>query len=167
MKLKVPACQFPMSANLSRKRFPTFQPQRSSYLVALACCLIAGCGGEGKGPQRAAVRGMVTVDSQPVEKGSIQFTPTDGTTGPVAGAGIENGKYSADKQSGPVVGTNLVQIMGTRSTGKKVKNTIGMTVDDRVSVVPEQYHSKSTLVREVKPRKNVFDFPLSSDGSSK
>ena len=137
-----------------------------SCLVLIACCVALGCSDEGKGPQRAAVCGTVTVDGQPVENGMIQFTPTEGTTGPVAGAVIENGEYSAEKKRGPVVGTQRVEISGNRKTGNKIKNEMGMVVDERVSVVPEAYNAQSTLVRQVESGKNIFDFPLNSDGST-
>ena len=139
---------------------------RLPLLALIGCCFAFGCNSQDDGPQRAAVSGTVTIDGEPVETGAVEFVPTEGTTGPVAGAVIENGKYSAPKKLGPVVGTNRVKINGTRKTGKTVKTQMGSIVDERVPVVPEQYNAQSTLVREVKPGKNVFDFPLSLDGST-
>ena len=104
----------------------------------------------------------MTVDGQPVEQGSVQFTPVQGTTGPVSGAAIENGEYSVSKSEGPVVGTNLVQITGSRRTGKKITDRLSILIDERVLMVPEHYNSKSTLIRQVEPGKQVFDFELSS-----
>lgn len=102
-----------------------FQIDHRWYLTVLVCFVALGCSGEGRGAKRAAARGTVTVDGEPVESGMIQFTPSEGNTGPVAGAVIENGKYSVGRKQGPVVGTNLVEISGTRMTGKKIKSRIG------------------------------------------
>jgi len=134
----------------------------SSCLALLACSALWGCSLADKGPERGAVRGRVTVDGQPVEQGSVQFTPVQGTTGPVSGAAIENGEYSVSKSEGPVVGTNLVQITGSRRTGKKITDRLSILIDERVLMVPEHYNSKSTLIRQVEPGKQVFDFELSS-----
>ena len=135
----------------------------SRWLALLVCCTLLSCSSVDEGPQRGAVRGRVTVDGQPVENGSIRFTPVQGTTGPVSGAAIENGEYSVSKALGPVVGTNLVQITGSCKTGQKITDRLGILVDERVSMVPEHYSSQSTLVRQVEPGNQVFDFELSSN----
>ena len=137
--------------------------RNSRRLALLICCAVLGCSSADQGPQRAAVRGRVTVDGKPVEHGSIQFTPVQGTTGPVAGATIETGEYSVSKATGPVVGTNMVQITGSRKTGKKATNRLGMTRDEYISMVPQHYHSQPTLIRHVEVGRNVFDFKLSSE----
>lgn len=59
-----------------------------------------------------------------------------------------------------------MEISGNRKTGNKIKNEMRMVVDERVSVVLEAYNAQSTLVRQVESGKNVFDFPLNSDGST-
>ena len=133
-----------------------------SCFIFLTCCATLGCGAADGGPERAAARGTVTVDGVPVEAGMVQFTPIQGTTGPVAGAIITNGEYSAPKKAGPVVGTNRVEILGTRKTGRKIQTLLGMA-DEHESVVPEKYLTNSTLVREVKSGKNEFNFQLSSE----
>ena len=150
----------------AKNRILNTQPQKLLCLALLICCVAVGCDSEGNGPQRAPARGTVTVDGEPLENGMLQFTPTQGNSGPVAGTVITNGEYSVAKKLGPVVGTNRVQISGTRKTGKTIKTEIGMLVDERISVVPEQYDSQSFLIREVKAGNNVFDFALSSDGST-
>ena len=81
----------------------------------------------------------------------------------MSGATINNGEYSVSKTLGPVVGSNLVQITGSRKTGKQITDRLGITVDERVSMVPEHYNSQSTLIRQVEPGKQVFDFELSSN----
>ena len=65
-----------------------------------------------------------------------------------------------------MIGTNRLEIMGNRKTGRKTKTEIGMIVDEYETVVPPHYNAQSTMVREVKEGDNVFDFALSSDGST-
>ena len=139
-----------------------FQVANFLLLVVLACPGMLGCGALEGGPQRAAVSGRITVDGRPLENGSVQFIPTQGTSGPVAGAGVTDGEYSLSKAQGPVVGTNRVQISGTRKTGRTSRTHLGETIEERVPVVPAQYNTKSTLVREVESGKNVLDFDLTS-----
>ena len=131
-------------------------------LIGLASCHLLGCGAGAPGPERASVSGTVTVDGTPLANGSVRFVPIEGTTGPVAGATVENGKYSVAHANGPVVGTNRVEIEGVRLTGKKVPGPMGRLIDENVAAVPAQYNTQSTLVRQVKPGKNVFDFPVTS-----
>jgi hypothetical protein len=143
-------------------RKPIFLVYRPGWLIVLACCSVSGCGGGTTGPERASVSGRITVDGRPLVNGSLRFVPVQGTSGPVAGAVVQNGSYSTSRTDGPVVGTNRVEIEGVCPTGKKVRTVMGELIDEYAQVVPEQYNTKSTLVRTVSPRKNVFDFLLTS-----
>jgi hypothetical protein len=140
---------------------PSVRAILRACLFGCLTCLLMGCGGGG--PRRAAVDGQVSVDHVALENGTISFSPTDGNNGPTAGGSIKNGAYSIYGEKGPAVGWNLVTISGARKTGKRIPEPIhGVLVDEVVSVVPEQYNSRSTLKRELKPGKNVLDFDLSS-----
>lgn len=127
----------------------------------LGCCAILGCG-VGDGAQRAAVHGTVTLDGQPIENGAVQFEPTQGTTGPVAGATIENGHYSVPQASGPVLGANLVKISGVHKTGKRTRTPTGQIIDEYAPAIPSRYGKNSTLVVQIELKDNVCDFPLTS-----
>lgn len=70
--------------------------------------LMAGCGGP-QGPKRYAIEGTVTREDQPVDNGSIQFTPTAG--GPSTMSAITDGTYKFTTQSGPTAGKHSVQII--------------------------------------------------------
>ena len=48
------------------------------FVLAALPLLLAGCGGEGPF-ERAAVEGIVTLDGQPLEAGTIVFEPAPGT----------------------------------------------------------------------------------------
>jgi hypothetical protein len=141
---------------------PSANTMLRACLLACLTCLLMGCGGGG-GISRAAVDGQVSVNHVALENGTISFSPIDGNSGPTAGGGITNGSYSIHAGKGPAVGWNLVTISGARKTGKRIPDPMhGMLVDEVVSVVPEQYNSRSTLKRELKPGKNVLDFDLSA-----
>ncbi len=133
--------------------------------LGLLACLCCGCGKPAGPYQRAAVEGTVTLGGQEIEQGSITFYPTGDTRGMVAGGPIQGGRYSISAGQGPVVGLNLVKINASRKTGRKVQDAFGdpgKLMDETEEAVPEQYNTKSTLVREVKFGKNVFDFQLNS-----
>ena len=57
-------------------------------LPSLVLLLVGGCGGSGL----VDVRGKVTYDGQPVQRGTIAFFPSDGK-GPTTAALITNGRY--------------------------------------------------------------------------
>ena len=76
--------------------------------VALAVSL-CGCGGE-PAVKRVAVSGTVNLDGAPLPEGSIEFFPIAPTIGPRAAGQIKDGKFSLNKQIGPVAGTHRVEI---------------------------------------------------------
>jgi hypothetical protein len=124
-------------------------------LAILFCCV--GC--SQSGPQRASVSGSVLLDGQPVVKGSMNFVPVEGTVGPTAGANIENGRYSIDREKGVTVGKNRVKISSVQPTGKKIM-AFGELTDEWAEVVPAEYNARSTLVRPIQPGSNLLDFDL-------
>lgn len=69
--------------------------------VALLCACVAfafvGCGQ--KGPKKVSISGTITVDGEPVDKGSVRFKPADGQ-GPTDGAQIVDGKFEAEVTTG-------------------------------------------------------------------
>ena len=104
--------------------------------------------------------GTVQLDGELLSKGSIALAPFAGTPGPGGGGGISDGKYEIKRGLQP--GRYRVEIRSTRTLPRKVLNpTIpSELVDEEVSVIPEQYNSRSTLIREVGPGSNVLNFDL-------
>ena len=131
------------------------------YHLLVVCCTLLGCDAAGRGPERASIHGIVTVDGVPVEEGMLQFRPTQGNTGPVTGAVVTDGEYSTPKKKGPVLGLHQVAIRGSRKTGKMIETRFG-PAEEREPVVPKEYAEESTLVRDVKAGDNEFNFELSS-----
>lgn len=86
---------------------------------AMLVVVAGGCGGGVDLPNRAKVSGKVTLDSQPINRGTVIFTPDNsrGTTGPPAYGQIgPDGKYElTTDRSGPggdgaVVGFHKVAV---------------------------------------------------------
>jgi hypothetical protein len=101
------------------------------------------------------------LDGQLLANGSIALQPIDGTPGPGGGGGITNeGKYEIKRGLRP--GKYRVEIRSTRTLPRKVLNpTIpSELVDEEVAVIPQQYNTRSTLIREVGPGSNVLHFDL-------
>jgi hypothetical protein len=107
------------------------------------------------------VTGIVRLDNKPLTTGSIAWIPIDGTQGPGGGGGINNeGKYEINRGLRP--GRYRVEIRSTITINRKVRNpTIpSEVVDEEVSVIPDQYNTTSSLIRDVGPGSNVFNFDL-------
>lgn len=115
-----------------------------AVLVMAGLVTSAGCGGAAGTIPRGAVEGTVTLDGAALPDGVIRFTPTAGTTGPMVEAPIANGAFSLPKATGPCVGTQRVEILSFRTTGKKLVNE-GIESDEIVQVVPDRYNSASEL----------------------
>jgi hypothetical protein len=128
------------------------------------CLVIAtwfGCGK--KGPHRAAVSGHVTLDGQPISQGVIQFLPTQGTTGPEAGGVITDGQYDIPQQRGPVVGKARVELRASKKTGRKIQDPTGRPgtlTDEYKEMLPPDFNTNSSLVREIKDDVNKLDFDI-------
>ena len=133
--------------------------------LAAGGLLVLGCVALALGFLRESeptVTGTVRLDGQLLPKGSIALQPIDGTPGPGGGGGINHeGKYEIKRGLRP--GRYRVEIRSTRALPRKVLNpTIpSELVDEEVSVIPEQYNARSSLIREVTPGSNVVNFDLS------
>jgi hypothetical protein len=120
---------------------------------------VSGCGGPADDLHRSTVQGVVTLDGEPLEDGTISFTPTGTTSGPASYGGIVNGKYvlrAGDR--GPVLGTHKVQIEAFRDRGQKAND--GTPVKEQV--IPGRYNQQTTLTAEVSKADNTQDFALTS-----
>lgn len=132
------------------------------YLLAGGIVLLGSCSDSAS--NRATVNGTVALDGQPIESGSIDFFPVEGTRGPTAGGTIEGGRYRIESAKGAAIGKNRVEIHGMRKTGKSVADPFGRAtqIAQVVEIVPPQYHSNSTLVRDVASGENELNFDLKS-----
>ncbi|APZ92221.1 hypothetical protein [Fuerstiella marisgermanici] len=96
---------------MSSNRIPLKRPATSSrLLVLILSAAVVGCGSNSKGPRRVAANGIVSLDGQPLENGTIRFIPTGGTEGPKVSVAIINGFFQFPQEVGPVVGHHRVEI---------------------------------------------------------
>jgi hypothetical protein len=126
------------------------------FLIFVALLVVqVGCGGD----KAAVVTGKVTFNGEVVETGAIRFVPADGD-GPVAGAMIEGGVFTATKVH---VGKNQVFITSPRGTGVMVKSwdapdaPIGEEV---VEGIPAKFNSESELFYDVTKGQQTKNFDL-------
>ena len=100
----------------------------------LVCVFLAGCGGEG--PSTVPLKGSVTVDGVPVERGNITFTPLGKNMDEEVSVPIAAGKYEARVPKGKV----RVSLQGTKETGTMIE-VFGKPEPEVVSVIPRHYSS--------------------------
>jgi hypothetical protein len=127
-------------------------------LLVLGCVALVLWFRRGSEP---TVTGTVRLNNKPLSTGSIAWIPIDGTPGPGGGGGINNeGKYEIKRGLQP--GRYRVEIRSSTTINRPVRNpTIpSELVDEEVSVIPEHYNAQSTLIREVGPGSNVWNFDL-------
>ncbi|MBA4067823.1 MAG: hypothetical protein C0501_29815 [Isosphaera sp.] len=117
--------------------------------AVLLAGLAAGCGG----PDLYDVRGRVTLNGEPVEKGVVRFVPADPNRSAEAGT-IRDGAYTARVPPG----TLRVEITASRvePDAPVVEGTPAAR-----ALMPPRYNTASALTVEVGPgRPTEFDFPL-------
>jgi hypothetical protein len=113
----------------------------------LAVAVPLGCS---SGPAVGTITGEVTYDGQPVQKGYVTFTPSDGQS-QTGGAEIVDGKFRAERV--PVTKMK-VELHGVKKTGKKIKayDTPDSPVsDEEVELLPPKYNFNSDITLDVKP----------------
>lgn len=119
---------------------------------------LIGCG-NGNSVEIVNVMGRVTLDDQPLEKGLIQFLPTDGS-GSSAASEIRQGKYQANM----TIGKKRVEVTSPKVIGKqKAYDTPDSPVMDLLEEqIPVEYNAKSQLNANVSREQKAFDFTLKS-----
>jgi len=128
-----------------------------SALIAISLLAIVGCG-DSRG-DLAPARGNVKLDGQPLADALVEFVPQDGKGVVSLGRTDKSGNYSMMASRTAV---------GATRGANRVRITTFEILDDggKQKVVPERlptkYNSASELTVTVKPRRNTFDFELSS-----
>lgn len=127
-------------------------------------CMLMFCASCTKNDGRQSASGQVTIDGQPIEKGSIMFLPLD--SGSIkTGGPIVNGKYDILTEKGPVSGKHRVLCFWEKDTGKTyVDKDSGDVYPVRKEGLPKIYQSeKSPLEVEFSRKVKTYDFQLKSD----
>ena len=119
-----------------------------------------GCGGE-SGLIKHPLNGNVSLDGNPLERGTIFFDPLPGIKGDPATGAILNGAYKVELS----VGEYRVKINGSKKTGNKMQKAMapkGEMIDEEVEAVGVAYNSKSNLKQSVVVGNNKGDFAVKS-----
>ncbi len=139
--------------------------------LAAALIFLSGCG---SGPMdeypRADVKGVVSLDGQPLHEGVIQFVPLEGTHGPKTSVEITDGKFASSETTRPVVGAHRIEIHSTDDGGyawddeaalERLKNSGVRRVN--VVRVPPVFNKASRITKTVEADgPNEFEFQLTS-----
>lgn len=131
---------------------------RGIILLIAVIAIVSGC--NSRTLDKVVVSGEVKFKGQPVSIGKITFDPIEGTDGPISGAAIKDGRYTADGKGGVPIGHHKVIIEGFRpptdETGKFDPEA------GRAQYLPARFNIASELTIEVKSDESpaVRDFNL-------
>lgn len=131
----------------------------AAAIFAAAC---AGCGSESDLPETAPVRGVVTLDGQPVAMARIYFSPQDGgqtSEGLTDPAGRYELRYKRDVM-GAKLGKHKVVITTYEEPTREDDLSVSGGVPERI---PRKYNEQTTLEKEVVAGDNVIDFSLTGN----
>jgi hypothetical protein len=125
-------------------------------LMLLAGFCLSGCFGKSSGPERFGCYGAVTLDGNPVPKGTLSLEPDSqaGNLGPGTGVAVKDGKFKFSREQGHVGGNYIVIL------------SIGTRKSDDPNADPEvPYHSERIKVSL--PKSNgTFDMAFTTTGDS-
>ena len=137
-----------------------FMGSLSKLMFFSVLLFISGCGGEVR-IIKHPVLGNVSLDGNPLERGTIFFDPLPGIKGDPATGAILNGDYKVELS----VGKYLVKINGTKKTGNKMQKAMapkGEMIDEEVEAVGAAYNSKTNLKQSIVVGENKGDFAVKS-----
>lgn len=141
-------------------RFIHWNPLRKASTYGILLVALAGCGGK-----PASVTGVVILDGEPLEHGTVGFAPTSGGMR-AAGTIQSDGSYKlmTNRESGLDVGEYAVTV-SSREPGKE--NPAGGPPMPGPYITPRRYAIASTsgLQYQVDKGSNVIDIELSSKGA--
>jgi hypothetical protein len=107
------------------------------------------------------ITGEVTYKGTPVQQGEIRLFPKEGTSAPMSGAIIKDGRFTADSLGGVPVGTFRAEVTGYRTA----RLTEGVDIEkqsDGGQYLPAKFNTKSELELVVPPTRGpiTHDFHL-------
>jgi hypothetical protein len=106
------------------------------------------------------VKGKVTLDGVPLEKGLVQFESVDGKTPSSKGGEIKDGEFTAEAYPGEMI----VRITSSKVVGKRpyYQDEGGPAVDVLEPILPARYNTESTEKVEIKANGEELFFKLTS-----
>jgi hypothetical protein len=96
--------------------------RRLSRLIWIAVLIAVPACRDDDGLGRVEVRGRVTYQDAPVQRGLITFRPAKGSKGPAAGTGIIDGKFLITAEKGPIAGPCEVEVKIVNVDSASVKS---------------------------------------------
>jgi hypothetical protein len=136
----------------------------SHYLLVFIVICAIGCGSS-----RSSLTGIVTLDGQPLDNGTLQLIPDDrNTLKQPTGAVISNGKYSIPVDPGLPVGIYTVRISSPEPRslppGFSINNpgSLPPPQTEPVNRIPAEWNTASTHTVEIKKGRNLYDFNILS-----
>lgn len=116
--------------------------------------VLPACGCD-RAPPKAIIRGTVSINGKPLEKGVIVFVPSNGDAITVE---IRNGHYEA----ATIAGKLAVQISAPIVTGRRPEyNGPGAPMVDIIEErLPARFNRETELIFEAQPGENQKDWPL-------
>lgn len=137
--------------------------RRSLTCIGLIVTVVfAGCG-DSSG--RVAVSGSVSVNGQPLSRGSILFEPNMGTSGAKSAGKIADGRFSIPRESGPWVGEYTIRIYADENPSFAMDDPLAYAgaAPSAISAntIPAMFNERSILVRKTTDDgPNEFQFEL-------
>jgi hypothetical protein len=135
---------------------------RSGTLVLLMWVMVSGCSNDFG--DRQEIEGLVTLKNQPLDDGSIEFTPLEPPPGKPetqSGAQITGGKYSIPRAQGLVPGKYRVRITAaapeTPLSAGELPGPGGPPAKERI---PPEYNVNSKQEVTVTSGPNTFNFDI-------
>ena len=130
--------------------------------ILATCMLLIPTGGCSPDDGRRSVSGNVTFQGEPVLEGHVRLSPVKGTSGPVIGTRIEDGKFRTPRDDSPFAGTYRVEITGSRKTGRTIRRApLHLEEEEYEQDLPARHNKLSERTIEVtNDGENEFDFAL-------
>jgi hypothetical protein len=130
-------------------------------LIGCLCYGASGCG-SGDVPDLARVSGVVKLGGQPLAGAQVRFQPEQGrpSLGITDASGNYELQYNADN-SGALIGKHVVRISTFR---EEEVDEDGRPIAPEPERVPAEFNVRSTLVKDVQPGSNRFDFDIPAEG---
>lgn len=133
----------------------------SAILLGVIAMLCSGCG-PGNPLGRIAVSGTVQLGGQPLDQGSIEFSPTEGGPNIASGGRIKNGRFRIPAHQGLLPGTYVVRISSAQATDEPIEPEFpGESPIVARERIPAEYNVKSDKqVTITKGGRNVLEFDI-------
>jgi hypothetical protein len=158
--------------SLVDSRHDRLNASRCFKILAILCWGISGCGGPAEPFTRAAIKGTVTLDDQPLDSATIRFIPTGETVGPKTEFPVNQGEFAADQSIGPPIGDHRVEIdlidQQWQHDDEQAIEKLQQSPQKKISraILPDRYHKMSSLTATIESATDesaqTLTFPLTS-----